>query len=87
MKLDYTQVSDRSENLNVYEIVSTVISKALSKIVNKMKNDVLLTNYDVITSYEISLTFFTIVSQSNNFVFSTSDLYALHLTNEEKIMK
>ena len=80
-------VSDRSENLIIYETVSTVISKALSKIVNKMKNDIQLTEFDVITSYEISLTFLTIVNQSNNFVFSTHDIYALHLTNEEKIKK
>ena len=80
-------VADRSENLGMYETVSTVLSKALSKIVNKMKNDILLTEFDVITSYEISLTFFTIVNQSNNFIFSTNDIYALHLMNEEKIKK
>ena len=50
-----------------------------------MKNDILLTDFDVITSYEISLTFFTIVKQSNNFVFSKNDIFALHVTNETKI--
>ena len=52
-----------------------------------MKNDILLTDFDTITSYEISLTFFTIVYQANNFVFSSNDIFALHLANEKKIME
>ena len=52
-----------------------------------MKNNIELTEFDTVSSYEISLTFFTIVRQANNFIFSTNDIYALHLTNEEKIKK
>ena len=65
-----------------YELISVVIQKCLGKIVDKMKKDIQLTDGDQVTIYEISLTFFTIVMQTNNFVFSDFDLIKQHKINE-----
>lgn len=65
-----------------YELISVVIQKCLGKIVDKMKKDIQLTDGDQVTIYEISLTFFTIVMQTNNFVFSDLDLIKQHKINE-----
>jgi hypothetical protein len=48
-------------------------------------DDIELTQGDVVSQYEISLTFFTVVSQINNFNFSDSNLIHTHLRNEEKL--
>ena len=68
-----------------YELIAMVIQKALSKIVDKMKKDISLTDGDQVSIYEISLTLFTVVAQCNNFVFSRQDLLRQHRLNEFNI--
>jgi hypothetical protein len=51
-----------------------------------MRKDIELNNGDQVSIYEISLTFFTILQQANNFVFSDFNLLHNHLMNEAKIL-
>lgn len=40
----------------------------------KMSKDIELNHNDKITIYELSFTFFTVISQANNFVFSDKNV-------------
>ena len=44
-----------------YELIAMVIQRTLSKIMDKMKKDIQLTEGDQITIYEISLTFHIVI--------------------------
>ena len=57
-----------------YELLAIVIQKCLKKIIDKMKKDIELRDGDTITAFEISLTFFVVVRQTNNFNFSDLDI-------------
>ena len=57
-----------------YELLAIVIQKCLKKIIDKMKKDIELRDGDTITAFEISLTFFVVVRQTNNFNFSDFDI-------------
>ena len=57
-----------------YELLAIVIQKCLKKIIDKMKKDIELRAGDTITAFEISLTFFVVVRQTNNFNFSDLDI-------------
>ena len=70
---------EKDEKLVHYEIMAMVIQKCLSKIVNKMNKGQELTNGDIVSNYEISLTLFTVLQQTNNFVFSGLELFNQHL--------
>ena len=50
-----------------------------------MEKDIQLTDRDQVTIYEMSLTFFVIIQQANNFVFSLLNIVDLHLEYEKKI--
>ena len=76
---------EKDEKLVHYEIMAMVIQKRLSKIVNKMNKGQELTNGDIVSNYEISLTLFTVLQQTNNFVFSGLELFNQHLLSEAKI--
>jgi hypothetical protein len=52
---------EKDEKLVHYEIMAMVIQKCLSKIVNKMNKGSELTNGDIVSNYEISLTLFTVL--------------------------
>ena len=43
------------------------------------------TDGDIVSNFEISLTLFTVLQQTNNYVFSEYDLYKQHLKSEAKI--
>lgn len=82
VKLPREKETETMDMLMHYEFIAIVIQKVLSKIVDKMKKDIQLTQGDQVTIYEISLTFYTLVMQTNNFVFSTLDLLQLHYKKE-----
>ena len=50
-----------------------------------MDKDIELTNGDTVTNYELSLTLFTIVQQTNNFNFSDLNLHTTYLRKEADI--
>lgn len=52
-----------------------------------MKKDIQLTDGDQITIYELSLTFYVVVNQANNFQFCDLDLYRIHKQKEIQIFK
>lgn len=51
-----------------------------------MNKDIELTNGDVVTNYELCLTFFTVIQQTNNYVFSDLNLYKVFLQSEAQIV-
>ena len=65
---------ETTDMLMHYELIAIVIQKTLGKIFDKMSKDIQLTDGDKVTIYEVSLTFYTIISQCNNFVFSEMDI-------------
>jgi hypothetical protein len=62
LKIPLEEDRESMDMLMHYELVSVVITKTLDKIVNKMKKDIELTNGDVVTIYEASLTLFTFIN-------------------------
>ena len=68
-----------------YETIATVLQKALAQIVDKMQKGMQLTDGDTITVYELSLTFYIIINQANNFNFSQQDLVEEHTLYEKTI--
>ena len=87
IKLAHCKGVENFDMMQHYKMIAMVIEKSLVKIIHKLNNDILLTDGDQVTNYEVSLTFFTIVQQSNNFIFSSYDIVKLHLENEIKIQR
>ena len=50
-----------------------------------MRKDIELRDGDTITAFEISLTFFIIVRQANNFNFSKLNLFKTYMKHQNKI--
>ena len=78
IEIQLDQPHEDLESLTNYEVISVVIQKALSKIVDKMKKDIELTAGDKITIYEISLTYYVIINQAKNFKFSELNIIYYH---------
>lgn len=84
IKLPLDQHSESSDMIMHYNLVSIVIQKTLSKIVDKMKKDIQQTSGDKIAIYEISYTLATILQQCNNFEFSKFDV--VKLFNQKNVL-
>ena len=74
IKLNYSQVCEENDKIMHYELLAIVIQKCLKKIIDKMKKDIQLLDGDTVTAFEITLTFFVLVRQANNFNFSNLDI-------------
>jgi hypothetical protein len=61
IKLPLDKDRETTDMIMHYELIAIVISKTLSKIVDKMKKDIELNDGDQVSIYEISLTFFTVL--------------------------
>ena len=61
IKLPFERDSEDNRMLMHYELIAMVIQRTLSKIMDKMKKDIQLTEGDQITIYEISLTFHIVI--------------------------
>ena len=85
IKMPLDKDRQKTDMLVHYELIAIVIQKCLAKIVGKMKKDIELNDGDKVSIYEISLTFFTVLQQANNFLFSDFNIMANHLMNEAKI--
>lgn len=60
-----------TDSVIIYQILSIVVQKILSKIIQKTKSDISLSGNEQLTVYELSYTFYLLVSQTNNFRFSS----------------
>lgn len=74
IKLSPGKSIEENNMLMQYELIGVVIQKTLQKIMEKMSKDIELNHNDKITIYELSFTFFTVISQANNFVFSDKNV-------------
>ena len=79
IKLPSGKNSESTDMLMHYELLSIVIEKSLLFIYTKLQKDLQLTDGDKVSIYEISLLFFIVASQSNNFVFSNLDIVQVHV--------
>lgn len=68
-----------------YDFMAIVIQKVLFKIMDKMKKDIQFTHSDTISIYEISLTLFAMIQQTNYFVFSNLDIIRVHNAKERML--
>lgn len=85
MPLDKDQES--TDMLVHYELTSIALQRALNRILDKMKKDISLTQGDKVCTYEVALTLFMIVKQTNYFVFSELDLVRALRQSELRIAK
>jgi hypothetical protein len=84
IKLSLNKDYETIDMLVHYELIAIVIQKCLAQLVSKMKKGIELNDGDQVSIYEISLTFFTVVQQANNFKFSELNCVNIHLVNEAK---
>lgn len=85
LPFDQPYVEHDSVQITFLELVSKVITLGMKRIKKKRDDDVPLTDGDMIMNYELCLTMFTVVQQTNYIRFSELDFIYAHLMNEEEI--
>lgn len=73
------------DQITYCEQIAKVVTLGLKRIKKKRDDDIPLTEGDIVTLYELCVTMFTILNQTNNFVFSNINFLFTHLMNEEEI--